>query len=110
MGGCGKGGLVHGKEGKISYKILKDLKENIKPAIKSVSRHAIKRLARRGGVDRLCRLSYKEARKVLKMFLEQVIKDTIIYTEHANRKTISAVDVVYGLKKQGYTLYGSDVY
>jgi histone H4 len=28
------------------------------------------------------------------------------YTEHARRKTVSAMDVVYALKRQGRTLYG----
>ena len=28
------------------------------------------------------------------------------YTEHAKRKTVTAMDVVYALKRQGRTLYG----
>ena len=31
---------------------------------------------------------------VLKVFLENVIRDAITYTEHAKRKTITAMDVV----------------
>uniref|UniRef100_A0A453CQ65 CENP-T/Histone H4 histone fold domain-containing protein n=2 Tax=Aegilops tauschii TaxID=37682 RepID=A0A453CQ65_AEGTS len=37
---------------------------------------------------------------------ENVIRDAITYTEHARRKTITAMDVVYALKRQGRTLYG----
>ena len=40
------------------------------------------------------------------MFLENVIRDAVTYTEHARRKTVTAMDVVYALKRQGRTLYG----
>ena len=46
------------------------------------------------------------ARGVLKVFLENVIRDAVTYTEHARRKTVTAMDVVYALKRQGRTLYG----
>ena len=34
------------------------------------------------------------------MFLENVIRDAVTYTEHARRKTVTAMDVVYALKRQ----------
>ena len=34
------------------------------------------------------------------------ILDAVTYTEHAKRKTVTAMDVVYALKLQGRTLYG----
>ena len=40
------------------------------------------------------------------VFLENVIRDAVTYTEHARRKTVTALDVVYALKRQGRTLYG----
>ena len=40
------------------------------------------------------------------LFLENVIRDSVTYTEHARRKTVTAMDVVYALKRQGKTLYG----
>lgn len=46
------------------------------------------------------------ARGVLKTFLESVIRDAVTYTEHAKRKTVTSLDVVYALKRQGRTLYG----
>ncbi|XP_041958609.1 B-cell receptor CD22-like [Alosa sapidissima] len=48
----------------------------------------------------------QETRGVLKVFLENVIRDAVTYTEHAKRKTVTAMDVVYALKRQGRTLYG----
>ncbi|CAL1615247.1 unnamed protein product [Knipowitschia caucasica] len=57
-------------------------------------------------VKRISGLIYEEARGVLKVFLENVIRDAVTYTEHAKRKTVTAMDVVYALKRQGRTLYG----
>ena len=49
---------------------------------------------------------YRTSGGVLKVFLENVIRDSVTYTEHARRKTVTAMDVVYALKRQGKTLYG----
>merc|ERR1712135_202533 len=85
MSGRGKGGKGLGKGGaKRHRKVLRD-------NIQGITKPAIRRLARRG---------------VLKVFLESVIRDAVTYTEHAKRKTVTAMDVVYALKRQGRTLYG----
>jgi len=108
--GLGKGGA------KRHRKILRD-------NIQGITKPAIRRLARRGGVKRISGLIYEETRGVLKIFLEnvrvfclpfktfpylsaQVIRDSVTYTEHAKRKTVTALDVVYALKRSGRTLYG----
>lgn len=44
---------------------------------------------------------------MLKTFLEGTIRDAVTYTEHAKRKTVTSLDVVYALKRQGRTLYVS---
>lgn len=49
---------------------------------------------------------YEETRGVLKTFLENTLRDAVTYTEHARRKTVTAMDIVYALKRQGRTLYG----
>ncbi len=144
----GKGGKGLGKGGaKRHRKILRD-------NIQGITKPAIRRLARRGGVKRISastfslpfllflpspflslsfsyissRLAclvlasvlasvtnnrpsrftviYEETRGVLKTFLEGVIRDAVTYTEHAKRKTVTSLDVVYALKRQGRTLYG----
>ena len=99
--------------------------------MQGITKPAIRRLARRGGVKRISGLIYEETRGVLKVlftsnmlttqkskyvlcfltvclevFLENVIRDAVTYTEHAKRKTVTAMDVVYALKRQGRTLYG----
>ena len=71
-----------------------------------ITKPAIRRLARRGGIKRISGLIYEETRGVLKVFLENVIRDGVTYTEHAKRKTVTAMGVVYAFKRQGRTLYG----
>jgi histone H3/H4 len=56
--------------------------------------------------QRISAMIYEETRGVLKSFLESVIRDAVTYTEHAKRKTVTSLDVVYALKRQGRTLYG----
>ena len=74
--------------------------------LQGITKPAIRRLARRGGVKRISGLIYEEARGVLKVFLENVLRDAVTYCEHARRKTVTAIDVVSALKRQGRTLYG----
>ena len=94
--GRGKGGKGLGKGGaKRHRKVLRD-------NIQGITKPAIRRLARRGGVKRISGLIYEETRLVLKVFLEHVIRDAVAYTEHASRK----MNVVYALKRQGRTLFG----
>ncbi|KAJ8644933.1 hypothetical protein MRB53_006681 [Persea americana] len=57
-------------------------------------------------MKRISGLIYEETRGVLKIFLENVIRDAVTYTEHARHKTVTAMDVVYAIKRQGRTLYG----
>ncbi|XP_011821884.1 PREDICTED: uncharacterized protein LOC105529367 [Mandrillus leucophaeus] len=78
--GLGKGGA------KRHRKVLRD-------NIQGITKPAIRRLARRGGVKRISGLIYEETRGVLKVFLENVIRDAVTYTEHAKRKTVTAMDV-----------------
>ena len=60
-------------------------------------------------MKRISGLIYEETGGVLKVFLEKVIRDAVTYTEHAKRKTVTAMDVVYALKRQGRTLCGFGV-
>jgi histone H4 len=94
MTGRGKGGKRIGKGGaKRRRKVVRDTIHT-----------AIRRLARRGGLKCISDLVCVETHVVLKVFLENVIRDAVTYTEHAKRKTQTAMDVVYALKRRG--LYG----
>ncbi|KAF0913240.1 hypothetical protein E2562_020394 [Oryza meyeriana var. granulata] len=93
MSGRGKGGKRLGKGGaKWHRKVLRD-------NIQGITKPAIRRLARRGGMKRISRLIYKETCGVLKIFLKNVIHDAVTYIEHARHKTVTAMDVVYALKR-----------
>jgi histone H4 len=84
--GLGKGGVSHpcihrhrqradgDEQAKRHRKILRD-------NIQGITKPAIRRLARRGGVKRISAMIYEETRGVLKTFLEGVIRDAVTYTE-----------------------------
>ncbi len=101
MTGRGKGGKGLGMKSK-SMRHRKVLRDNIS----GITKPAIRRLARRGGVKRISGLVYEETRGVLKVFLEGVIRDAVTYMDHAKRRTVTAMDVVFALKRSGRTLYG----
>ena len=72
----------------------------------NITNGAIRRLARRGGVKRMAAGVNPHIRDYVDQFLEKVVRDTLTFTEHARRTTISAMDVVYALKKNGRVLHG----
>merc|ERR1712167_151482 len=101
MAGQGKGGKGMGKVG-----AKRHARKSNKETIEGITKPAIRRLARRGGVRTISHFIYEDTRHVLKSFLENVVRDSVTYTEHARRKTVTAMDVVYALKRQGRTIYG----
>ena len=95
--GKGKG---KGKEGmKCLWTVLKD-------AIHDISRAAICQMAHHGGVMRISGNIYEEVHGILKAFLEEVIKDVVIFCQYNERKTATTIDVIYALKRHGHHLYG----
>ena len=101
MAGRGKGG----KGGKGQMGAMRHRKV-FRETVAGITKPAIRRLARRGGVKRISGLIYAEVRTVLKGFLAKIVKDAIHYCEHTKRRTITAMDVVYALKRHGRTIYG----
>ncbi len=101
----GGSGLGKGK-GLRAQQASKRHRKPAKEPILGITKPAIRRLARRGGVKRLSGLIYEETRGVMKNFLTSVLKDSTVYTLHARRKTITAMDVVSALKRNGKVLYG----
>lgn len=77
--------------------------------VQGVTKGDIRRLARRGGIKRLSGLVYEEVRGTLVVFLKGVVQDATVYMDHAGRKTVTVMDVVHALKRQGRTLYGFGV-
>lgn len=105
MIGQGKGGKGVKGKGKVASKRTVTRRQG-KTSVQGITKPALRRLARRGGVKRISSFIYDDSRQVLKGFLEGVVKDAVTYTEHARRKTVTAMDVVYALKRQGRTIYG----
>ncbi len=106
------GGLESGKEEKskkttkVKLGQAKRHRKVLRENITGITKAAIRRLARRGGVKRISGMIYEETRTALKVFLENLVKDSAIYAEHALRKTVTAMDVVHACKRQGRPLYG----
>lgn len=94
--------MATGKAGKRHRVVLRD-------NIKGITKPAIRRLARRGGVKRISGLMYEETRGVLKFFLENVIRKSVTYMEHARRKTVTVMDVALALKNEGRPIYGAGI-
>ena len=67
--------------------------------IQGVTKGAIQRLAQVAGVKRISGLVYEEIRGVLKVYLENVLRNAILYTEHSRRKTVSVEDVEAALNR-----------
>jgi histone H4 len=115
MSGRGKGRVGMGKGGggaKRHRRVLRD-------TVQGVSKGSIRRLARRGGIKRMSSLIYDDVRGALKKYLgpyrfclalltailEQVIHDAATYADYRRRRTITLMDVLFALKRQGTTLY-----
>ncbi|KAJ1215888.1 hypothetical protein NDU88_003495 [Pleurodeles waltl] len=84
----------------------KEAQEGAPDNIQGITKPAMRRLVLRSGVKRISGLIYEETRNVLNVFLENFIRDAVTYTEHAKRKTVTAMDVVFALKHQEHTHYG----
>ncbi|KUI68436.1 Histone H4.2 [Cytospora mali] len=93
--GAGKAG------GKRHRKIIRD-------NIRGITRPAIRRLARRGGVKRISASIYNDVRAALKERLTMILRDCVTYCEYRQAKTITIYDVIHSLKRIGRPVYGFD--
>ncbi|KAJ3952705.1 hypothetical protein N0V92_010850 [Colletotrichum tropicale] len=102
--GTGKvsgGKVLPGQGAKRHRKIMKD-------TIRGITKPAIRRLARRGGVKRISAMIYDDARSALKDRLTGIIRDCITYVEYRGAKTITIHDVIHSLRRLGAPIYGFD--
>merc|ERR1711904_431675 len=97
------GNAFRKEEKKSAISLLLDIESD---TILGVTRPSIRRLARRGGVKRLSSLLYEEVRRVIRQFLELIIRDVVTYTEHRKQKTVGARDVLWALRRHGRPIYG----
>ncbi len=84
-----------GKEFKFTGMVAekKNSQKNIKKTDLGITKPAIRRLARRGGVMKNSSLIYEETRNALRSFLDNLLSNSVNYTENAVRKTMSTFDV-----------------
>ena len=81
-----------------------------RPAIEGISKTSIRRLGRRAGVKRMAGSIVDEVRTSLLRFLVKILRGAVTYADHRNKKTISTLDIVRTLKREGFTLYGFGYY
>ncbi|GFF41021.1 histone H4.2 [Aspergillus udagawae] len=79
--------------------------------ILGITKPAIRRLARRGGVVRIKTDIYAEIRSVIRGRLREIIFQVVQVLESSkthrhDRKVITTRDVVYALQRMGQTMYG----
>lgn len=91
MANRGPGGAVRHR------KILRD-------NIAGITKPALLRILRRAGVKRVSGLMYEELRGVLRSWMEKIVRDTVIFTEHARRKTVQLADLEASLSNNGIEL------
>ncbi|KAM5348135.1 hypothetical protein ACJ41O_007959 [Fusarium nematophilum] len=82
-------------------KILRD-------TIQGITKPAIRRLARRGGVKRISANIYEDVRAALKSHLETILRDCATFVEYRNAKTVTVYDVLHSLRRIGRPIYGFD--
>ena len=79
---------------------------------KGITKPALRRLARRGGVKRIAHQCYDDARNLVRSFVESVVYYSVIYksTRGKKAKVIGLKDVVFALKRRGNALVGAEQY
>ena len=71
-----------------------------------ITKPAIRRLARRGGITRVSTPVQGGVREMLRIFLLRLIHDAVTYVEHSRRKTVTLKDVQLALERRGIAIYG----
>lgn len=72
--------------------------------IGGITKPAIRRILRRAGVKRISGLVYEELRGILKVWLEKIVRDMIVFTEYDRRKTVQNEDLEAALDANGIAL------
>lgn len=103
-GGKGKSSPGKAKGGAKRHK--KVFRDNLK----GVTKPALRRLARRGGVKRISAGVYEDARALVRTFIESVVYYSLLYKSSHGRKTIGLKDVVFALKRRGSAFIGGEQY
>ncbi|KAM5429958.1 hypothetical protein McanMca71_006447 [Microsporum canis] len=106
--------LKLGKKKNYTSKYLpKRYRKNCRDNIMGITKPAIRRLARRGGVVRMQKAIYSTVREIIVSRLETILEQVVQLLESTDtpakaRKTVTTPDIIYVLKRLGTTVYGFD--
>ncbi|KAH8705124.1 hypothetical protein BGW36DRAFT_7848 [Talaromyces proteolyticus] len=103
--------VAHRSQGLGVYGLAHRRRKVLRESIKGITKPAIRRLARRGGVVRISGLIYDEIRKVTRQRLADIIQRLVFVLESSStpryeRKTVTTRDVVFVLNQMGIPVYG----
>ena len=73
--------------------------------INGIKNNSIRKLARRAGIRRICRLLYQDVREAMEKYLRHILRDAMILRDQCNRRTVQLSDVTEALKRRGRPLY-----
>lgn len=94
------------KIGKRHKKILRKRHKKILRKDPSVSRASLRKLFLRSGCYRVQEKAYYQVKRILFDKVEDLVKDSILFTANGRRKTIKPEDVRNAIKRKGKILYG----
>ena len=94
---CGKGG---------KKELMIQRRKVLKKAIFGILKATFLRLACLGGIKHFSGNIYEESRGVLKIFIEQIVRDVITFCDYKKRKTVTPIDVTFALKQHRCAVYG----
>lgn len=66
--------------------------------IQGITKPAIQRMSKQAGVKRMSMLVYEEIRGIIKLELENILRNAIVHVEHDRRNTLKTADVENALK------------
>ena len=80
------------------------MKERVrnKAGVEEITSASIKRMARRGGVKRVSDSTYDETRTIIKVFLEDCLVKTVVFTRQRDAKTINLDDLKNAEESSGH--------
>jgi histone H4 len=102
----GKGISKSKLKAKVQLSVGKRHMKPTKDPMLGITKPALKRLARRGGVKRISAQVYNVMRKAIQDFLDNVIFRGLVIAQHMKKKTITVDHMVRALKSSGHAIYG----
>ncbi|KAF1990757.1 hypothetical protein K402DRAFT_203043 [Aulographum hederae CBS 113979] len=99
---------VGGKGLSKTHPLMKRHRKILRDIIKGITKPAVRRLARRGGVKCISLAIYDTARSALRDRVTEIMRRVAMLLEHTSRKTVSIDDIIYTLNAFGTPIYGFD--